>query len=62
MQVSEAVNARKSIRSFLSTPVPDEQIAQLLEKAARSPSGGNVAAMASVCGEWPNYAKVSMTF
>ena len=42
MQVSEAVNARKSIRSFLSTPVPDEQIAQLLEKAARSPSGGNV--------------------
>ncbi|MDA7785578.1 nitroreductase family protein, partial [Pseudomonadales bacterium] len=42
MKVSEAVVARKSIRSFLDTPVSDEQISQLLEKAARAPSGGNV--------------------
>jgi nitroreductase len=42
MQVSEAVIARKSIRSFLSTPVQDEQIAKLLESASRAPSGGNV--------------------
>lgn len=42
MKVSEAVVARRSIRSFLDTPVSDEQISQLLEKAARAPSGGNV--------------------
>ena len=42
MNVSEAVEARRSIRSFLDTPVSDEQLSQLLEKAARAPSGGNV--------------------
>ncbi len=42
MNVSEAVVARRSIRSFLDTPVSDTQISQLLEKAARAPSGGNV--------------------
>ena len=42
MKVSEAVVARRSIRSFLDTPVSDEQISQLIEKAARAPSGGNV--------------------
>ncbi len=42
MKVSEAVVARRSIRSFLDTPVSNDQISQLLEKAARAPSGGNV--------------------
>ncbi len=42
MKVSEAVEARRSIRSFLDTPISDEQLSQLLEKAARAPSGGNV--------------------
>ena len=42
MNVTDAVNARKSIRSFLDTPVSDELIAELLTKAARAPSGGNV--------------------
>jgi nitroreductase len=42
MNVSEAVEARRSIRSFLDTPISDEQLSQLLEKAARAPSGGNV--------------------
>ena len=42
MNVSQAVEARRSIRSFLNTPVSDEQISQLLEKASRAPSGGNV--------------------
>ena len=31
MQVSDALAARKSIRNFLDTPVPDELIAALLE-------------------------------
>ncbi|MCB1428992.1 MAG: nitroreductase [Nitratireductor sp.] len=42
MNVSDAVAARKSVQSFLDTPVPDEQIEELLTKAARAPSGGNV--------------------
>ena len=42
MQVSDALAARKSIRNFLDTPVPDEMIAALLEKAARAASGGNL--------------------
>lgn len=42
MDVSEAVQRRKSIRAFLPTPVGDEVIADLLTKAARAPSGGNL--------------------
>ncbi len=42
MNVSEAMQARKSIRNFLDTAVPDDVIKRLLEKAARAPSGGNV--------------------
>ncbi len=42
MKVTDAVYARKSIRSFLDTPVSDETIKELLEKAARAPSGGNL--------------------
>jgi nitroreductase len=42
MRVSEAVAARRSIRRFTDTPVPDETIRRLLERAARAPSGGNV--------------------
>lgn len=42
MNVSDAVSQRKSIRAFLDTPVDDKLIAELLEKAARAPSGGNV--------------------
>ncbi len=42
MNVTEAMHARKSIRNFLDTPVPNEDIKSLLESAARAPSGGNV--------------------
>lgn len=42
MDVTEAVNRRKTIRSFLPDPVSDETIAKLLETSARAPSGGNV--------------------
>ena len=42
MDVTTAVSRRKSVRAFLPTPVSDETITQLLEKAARAPSGGNV--------------------
>ena len=39
MNVSDAVAARRSIRSFLDTPVSDDVIRELLAKSARAPSG-----------------------
>ena len=42
MDVSEAVDSRLSVRDFLKTPVEDELIKELLEKSARSASGGNL--------------------
>ncbi|MAW28729.1 MAG: nitroreductase family protein [Gammaproteobacteria bacterium] len=42
MNVTDAMYARKTIRNFLDTPVSNEVIAELLTKAARAPSGGNV--------------------
>ena len=40
--VSQAVAQRKAVRAFLDTPVSTQTITNLLEKASRSPSGGNV--------------------
>jgi nitroreductase len=42
MSVSAAVVARQSVRAFLPDPVADTVLAELLAKAARAPSGGNV--------------------
>lgn len=42
MSVSEAVATRRSIRRFLPDPVSREVLERVLEKAQRSPSGGNV--------------------
>lgn len=40
--MTDAVNARKSVRAFLPDPVSDDVIARLLTTASRAPSGGNV--------------------
>lgn len=42
MLVSEAVAQRSSIRAFEDKPVATELLIDLISKAARSPSGGNV--------------------
>lgn len=42
MDVHDAVRRRRSVRAFLDTPVDDATVAELLELAARAPSGGNV--------------------
>ncbi|MFV0280284.1 MAG: nitroreductase [Rhodoblastus sp.] len=42
MSVSEAVARRMSVRAFLPDPVPGAIVAEILEKAARAPSGGNL--------------------
>lgn len=42
MKVSEALDARTSIRGFLDKEVPPDVIRRVISKAARSPSGGNL--------------------
>jgi len=42
MDVAEAVARRKSIRQFTDEPIDDDVLRELLELAARAPSGGNV--------------------
>ena len=42
MNVSDAVASRFSCRAFLSTPVPEATVRDILERAARAPSGGNL--------------------
>jgi len=39
--VDTAITSRRSIRAFLDTPVPREDIEQILQVAARAPSGTN---------------------
>jgi nitroreductase len=42
VKVSEAVSKRRSVRDFLSTPVANQLLEELLEKSARSATGGNI--------------------
>lgn len=42
VSVSEAVEKRMSVRGFLPDPVPYEVVYQILDRARRAPSGGNV--------------------
>ncbi|MGE5164518.1 MAG: nitroreductase [Sphingobacteriales bacterium] len=42
MDVLEAVASRYSCRAFLPKPVPEKTIRDILERAGRAPSGGNV--------------------
>ena len=42
MQVFEAIEKRKSVRSYEPTPVPNEKLKRVLEAARLSPSAGNI--------------------
>jgi nitroreductase len=42
MDVFEAIEKRKSVRSYQSTPVPQETVTKLLEAARIAPSAGNI--------------------
>ncbi|NNC51471.1 MAG: nitroreductase, partial [Erythrobacter sp.] len=42
MTPTEAVQSRRSVRAFTDQPVDREVLTRVLEKAQRSPSGGNV--------------------
>jgi nitroreductase len=41
MDILEAIQARHSVRDFLSKPVPKDIIMEIMAAATRSPSGGN---------------------
>ena len=41
MNVTEALSKRRSVRAFLSTPVPSEKLTAIFEAAARTPSWAN---------------------
>jgi nitroreductase len=42
MDVLEAVQKRRSIRAYDSTPIPDEKLKKILEAARLAPSAGNI--------------------
>ena len=42
MTVSDAVASRFSCRDYLPTPVPEATVRDILDRAARAPSGGNL--------------------
>jgi nitroreductase len=42
MDVTQAVAARRSVRGFHDRPVPPELLREIVVKAARAPSGGNL--------------------
>jgi nitroreductase len=42
MNVTKAVTTRSSVRAFKNRPVKNDLIKELLDKASRSPSGGNL--------------------
>jgi len=42
VKVSEALETRITCRAFLPTPVPEAAIREILERAKRAPSGGNL--------------------
>lgn len=42
MNVAEALQSRRSVRSYRQDPVAPELVRSILERAARSPSGGNL--------------------
>jgi nitroreductase len=44
MDVRDAVASRYSCRAFLPTPIPEATVREIVERAARAPSGGNLQA------------------
>lgn len=41
MELLEALRTRRSVRQWTAEPIPDEQLKELIEAAAKAPSGGN---------------------
>src|SRR5674476_10585 len=42
MDIFDAVSSRYSCRAFLPTPIPEATVRDIVERAARAPSAGNM--------------------
>ncbi|MEJ2602137.1 MAG: nitroreductase [Gammaproteobacteria bacterium] len=42
MKVTEALDTRLSVRAFRDEPVPEDTVREIIRRAARAPSGGNL--------------------
>lgn len=62
MHVREAVESRYSCRAFLSTPVPEQTVRDIVARAARAPSAGNIQPwrVDAIAGERLEALKASM--
>jgi nitroreductase len=62
MTVTEAVRQRISTRAFLDDPIPQDALADLLQTAQRSPSGGNLQPwkVIAVPGDRPVYPDLTV--
>jgi nitroreductase len=59
MNVTEAVATRRSVRQFLGKQVEQEKLRRVLEKAQRSPSGGNVQPWSAVLVTGAELARIT---
>ncbi len=59
MNVTEAVTTRRSIRQFTSQPVEIEKLQRVLQKAQRSPSGGNTQPWSAVVVTGDELARIT---
>jgi nitroreductase len=59
MNVTEAVATRRSIRQFTGQPVETETLQRVLEKAQRSPSGGNTQPWSAVLVTGDELARIT---
>jgi nitroreductase len=59
MNVTDAVASRRSIRQFTSQPVEQEKLQRVLQKAQRSPSGGNTQPWSAVLVTGEELARIT---
>jgi nitroreductase len=62
MDISKAVIARKSIRAFKPEPVPKAVLREIMEKALRAPSWGNIQPWEFVIACGPKLAEIRRRF
>jgi nitroreductase len=59
MNVTDAVATRRSVRQFTSQPVEQEKLQRVLQKAQRSPSGGNTQPWSAVLVTGDELARIT---
>ena len=57
MELTEAIQGRRSIRKYKNQPIPDETVTQLIEAATYAPSAGNLQPWHFIIAKNPNAKK-----